>query len=476
MTCKTPDVEEPFITGSTISIVDADAGLTTLRDLCHYPGGVYDLTWAADKLYFGSGTPAGTMFCGFAAYAVSTSGAGSYENVGFGIEDDVKHFMQADGRVVVEVEHGIESRLSLLSGQVLYRETEDLEAFDVAFKGDSRPILATATSKCNQPVEVFTITGGNGKVQVSNHVAAIKNNLGTCGFLSCPSTDGQVDLDSICLTPTAYSSGDDTPPSQPLPTIVLIHGGPTTRLTNAFNTYYYMLTPYLLSLGYGILLPNYRGSKGRGERFGAYNVGGIGKYDYEDIIASTQHAIERGYADREKLLVGGWSHGGLLTLLCSVRNGAHGYGWSFKASVPGASMCDIDAMALTSDLGSLYQVECHEGRAPWNMDASDTRNRRGSALYGFKEAMERNKRTGEMVIPPMLILHGADDSRGHVSNAWGIRRALESYGMPFEMVFYPRQGHIFAEQTFWVDMALRVGRWCDRYIGSGMIGSRIHTI
>ena len=470
VTCKTPDSEEPFMTGSTISVVDA--GLTTVRDLCHYPGGMYDLTWVNDKLYFWSGAPAGTWFCGFGAYAMNnTSGAGSYERVGFGVEEDACRVIQADGRVVIQLEHGLESRISLLSGLVLYSRKECLEAFDAAFKEDAgRPILAVATSNSNHPVEVFTITDDRGTlVQLSNHGSVFTNHkFGTCSFLSCLSMDGQAEIDSLYLTPTADAVSDDAAaPRQPLATVVLIHGGPSTRLTNAFNTYYFMLTPYLLSLGYGVLLTNYRGSTGHGERFGSYSIGGIGKYDYEDIITSTQYAIERGYANKDKMIVGGWSHGGLLALLCSVRNGLHGHGWKFKACIAGASICDIDAMALTSDHGSFYQPQVHEGRVMWNMDHDDTRNRRASAIWAFKEAAERSKQMGEMVVPPILILHGADDARCHVSNAWGMRRALESQGLPFEMVVYPRQGHIFAEQTFWVDMVLRIGKWCDRYIGNG---------
>lgn len=97
------------------------------------------------------------------------------------------------------------------------------------------------------------------------------------------------------------------------------------------------------------------------------------------------------------------------------------------------------------------------------------RNRRASALWAFKDAMDYTKQTGEIVVPPMLILHGADDVRCHIANAWGMGRALESQGLPFEMVIYSRQGHIFAEQNFWVAMAMRVGNWCDQYIGSGTI-------
>jgi dipeptidyl aminopeptidase/acylaminoacyl peptidase len=116
------------------------------------------------------------------------------------------------------------------------------------------------------------------------------------------STDGEVELDALYLTPTSSLIGAH---HRPLATAVLIHGGPNARVTNAFNAYYYMLTPYLLSLGFGILLPNYRGSKGRGQRFASYSIGGLGIYDYADVITLTQSAIDNGYADKEKLLVGG---------------------------------------------------------------------------------------------------------------------------------------------------------------------------
>ena len=287
-------------------------------------------------------------------------------------------------------------------------------------------------------------------------------------FPSCRSADNEVELDALYLTPASHSTGkDDSRARKPLPTIVLIHGGPNTRLTNAFNTYYFMLTPYLLSLGYGILLPNYRGSSGYGEQFTSYTTDGTGIYDYSDIITMTQHAIELGHADKNRLLVGGWSQGGFLTFVCSVRNGLHGHGWKFKASIAGAGICDSDTMALTSDMGRTFQPDLNNGRVAWNMDRDDVRNRRASPLWEFKEAMQRSKEIGETIIPPMLILHGENDARCPVTQAWGWRRAMESYGLPYEFASYPRQGHFFHEQKFLIDLALRVGRWCDKYIGSG---------
>ncbi len=471
VSCRTPDGEEPFITGSTISVVDAS--LTAVKNVCNFPNRVNDLIWANDgKFYFWAGVPANKTLCGFGVYATeSNSTSSDYERVAFGIDDDAVGLTQVNGRVIVKLEHRLESRISLLCGKVLYSRKEELQAFDVAIAPDSdEALLAVATSDVNHPVEVYTMTpSGGAMVQLSSHGGAFADDdFGSCTFLSCLSTDRETEIDSLYLTPTAYASGiNGAIPIKPLPTVVLIHGGPTTRITNAFNTYYYMFTPHLLSLGYGILLPNYRGSSGRGERFASYSIGGAGIHDYADVIAATQHAIEQGYTDRDRMIVGGWSQGGFLSLLCSVRNGSHGYGWKFKASIPGASISDVDAMALTSDRGSCFEPEIHEGRVAWNMNRDDTRNRAASALWAFNDAVERSQQTGEMIVPPMLLLHGANDTRCHVSNTWAMRRALESRQLPFQMVIYPRQGHFFEEQKFWIDMAVRVAQWCQRYIGSG---------
>lgn len=466
--CLSPDIEEPHITGTTVSAIDVD--LSSVEDLCHFPKTVVDLTWAADgNLYFCGGVPPDKGFAGHGVYRTNpTTESRHYERSGFGIEDDSLGLVKGEcGAVFVKVQHRLESRVCLLDGTVLYSRKEELEAFDATIDTENKYVLAVATSDVNRPAEVFILSSGDGAMtKLSNHGQEFADrHFGTCSFLTCPSADGEVELDALYLTP-AISSVDTN--RHPLATLVLIHGGPNTRLTNAFNTYYYMLTPYLLSLGFGILLPNYRGSSGRGQHFASYSIGGLGLYDYSDVITLTQCAIDQGYADKEKLLVGGWSQGGFLTNLCCVRNDMHDGGWQFRAAVSGASICDIDAMALTSDMGSAFEPELSRDGVAWNMDYDDVRNRSASALWAFKDAAQRASLKNAPVVPPMLILHGEADARCPVSQAWGLRRALRCYGLPFELVTYPSQGHIFEEQKYWVDMALRVGRWCEKYIGGAL--------
>lgn len=128
-------------------------------------------------------------------------------------------------------------------------------------------------------MEVYTCaSGAQTVVQLSRQGATFEDRIfGGCTFLNTLSSDDKVELDAVplSLSPTIVS------PSMPLTTIVLIHGGPTSRNTNAVDTYYYFWTPYLLSLGCAILLPNYRVSSGQGEAFASWSIkpSGCGKYD-----------------------------------------------------------------------------------------------------------------------------------------------------------------------------------------------------
>lgn len=476
VSAKSPDIEEPFKTGSLIDILHVQGQL--IHAICKVAQFPKNIVWARDwKLYFITGQPSNKSVAGQALYMIAPQAEqhrkeyyfekrAGYKRVAFGKENDVIDVASFSEGPLSRVECGLADRLYLGTDKVLYECFHDIHAFDAA-KVDEKDdiVIAIATSDVNHPIEVFTTTAsGTGAIKVSNHGAPLQDqDFGSCKFLSCPSTDKEVQLDGIFLSPSGFAS----PPSKPLPTIVLIHGGPTDRNTNRFNAYYYYWAPYLLSLGYSILLVNYRGSTGKGQSFAEYSYKGVGKYDWEDVIAMTNHAITEGYADKERLIVGGWSQGGFLSYLCSVRNGLHPFGWKFRAAIPGAGVCDVDTMALTSDLGGTLEPELNGDRAAWNQKRDFAGNRGASALWQFHEAVQHAKKSGEMVIPPMLILHGKEDQRCPIEQARGMRRALESEGLPFECVTYPRQQHLFSEQNFWIDMLDRVARWCETHIGPG---------
>lgn len=459
---RTPHIESQLTHGSRISIIDLSS--KAVRELCTFPMIVQDLTWAGDSLYFiGGATPENSVTADVVYNIDLTAHSPAYENYAHGEEDCAWNLQKAGKDVTIMVQHGMESHIRMLKGRTLLNRRQEIDSWDAAFTTDSEEmILAVTLSDSNSPPEVFTTTASGGAlVQLSNHGEPIaKRKFGVSSFLSCESHsvkgEESVRLDGIFITPHDRATSKGMP-DKPLPTAVLLHGGPYSRNTNNFAANRYMWAPLLLNAGYGILHVNYRGSSGRGEDFAAYCRGGCGVYDYADVIEMTQCAIETGYADKEKLIVGGWSQGGFLSYICSTRNGQHGHGWRFKAAIPGAGVTDADDMTLSSDIG--YAEADLAGQAPWKCDKSDTTARTGSAIWEFAAAEKKR------IIPPVLILHGEEDKRVALEQAVGFRRALEAARLPFEYVTYPREPHLFKERKHLVDMAERVMRFVDMHIG-----------
>ncbi|KAK2603582.1 hypothetical protein QQS21_004262 [Conoideocrella luteorostrata] len=466
---KNPEIEEPMLTGTTISIVNVETG--EVRDLCTMMNELTNLTWAPDgKIYYISGTPEDKDSGGKAVYVVDpTDASPKYVKIACGEQDDAEDLVVAGDKLLVNRAVRLSSVISEVGGRDFFNKTDtEIWVWDIFWDpSNESPTLAASLSSINSTYEVFIVKEGHSDTKLSDHGRALEGqSFGSCTILTCQSSDGQVELDGLYLTPTAMV-GPNGIPKEPIPTFVMIHGGPTTRNCATFDAYFLHWSPFVLSKGYGVLLPQYRGSSGRGETFGSYSMGGQGKYDYADIVSVTDNAVQKGFADGKRLMVGGWSQGGLLTYLCSVRNGLHDLGWRFNAAVAGAGVCDLESLVLTGDLGSTYEIELSGGLAAWNQSPDDTRARQGSAIWEVAGAVEESRRRGEIVIPPMLILHGDMDDRCPFTQGQGFRRALRAHGLPCEFVAYPGEGHVPKPQRFWIDMLERIGRWCDTYIGPG---------
>ena len=460
---KTPDIESKYVDGTPICILDV--ATKEIEMICTFPNAMQDLVWAQEKLYFiGPVKPEVTVGADCVYMIDLNAEKPTYERCAHGETDCANELKKVGKDAVVCVESGLEDQLCMLKGKTLFKKSKNINDWDAAFTTDSdEMILAITMGDTDSPPEVFTVTASGGAmVQLSNHGEAFKDQtFGIASLISCQSTsvagEEPVRLDGVFVTPHTRA-GPDGKPEKPVPTVVSIHGGPYSRNTDQFNPAYNMWTPLLLSQGYGILTINYRGSSGRGEDFAAFARGTSGIYDQPDIISMTQYAIKNGYADKDKLVVSGWSQGGFLSFLCSVRNGLHENGWKFKASIPGAGVSDGDTLAFTSDIGAVQNDLT--GKAPWQSEMSDTSNRRSSAIWEFAGAVKKGG-----VIPPMLILHGENDKRVPIEQAVGMRRALQSAGLPFEFVMYPREPHLFEERKHLVDMAGRVLRFVNTHIG-----------
>ncbi|CAK7224786.1 hypothetical protein SEUCBS140593_005687 [Sporothrix eucalyptigena] len=464
MTQRSTHADSQYLHGTTASIVSM--GNTEVRPLCHVPRIMWSPVWLHSALYFVGNNISDQDTSGMSIFRVYEAQQ-VVEKVAHGEVDCAAGLVRADDDIVVHVEHGLEDQLRLLLADItLFSQRKRIVDYHVSGTVQNLHV-ALSWGDVNTPTELFSLKVGTRDLhKLSEHgrVLSSASPFGHCHFLSCPTLDTKEMLDNLYLVPTQYVVRDDAeheqPPATPLPTIVIVHGGPYGRRTDAFDAYdpFYLLIQPMLREGYGILVVNYRGGSSRGERFANYARGGMGHFDEPDITASVQHAISHGYADAERLVLGGWSQGGYLAYLSAVRNGGLGLGWRFAGIVAGAGITDWDSMSLTSDVGAGYESQ-FAGGVPWRMDKNDVRSRSGSALWEFKAAAQIGR------IPPMLMLHGERDDRVPISQAWGFQRALDDAGLPFTFVIYPREGHVLRERKHIEDMSERILTFIRKHLG-----------
>lgn len=452
----TPELESGFTEWTDLRKVDISTKQVVTISRCEYePANAFGgngLHWSGDHIYLVANAIARVFETAHVVYSVSVADGKWKREVGGETYDGVG-IHASGGMIVAKVQNDLYDELRTPSGETFFRDLCTVTGFHVMQPGKdtSETVFALIKSTVNRPAEVFTFTSSSREpIVLSSHAGSFTDDVAIALQVHIPSADGDVELDGLFVYPSNKSKADR--PSEPLKTLIHPHGGPYSRTTSCFLPVYGWLQPLIRS-GYAFFMPNYRGGASHGPHFaGPYEVG---TKDYEDIIALTQHIVKQGFADPENLIIGGWSQGGFLSYLSAVRNGTHGHGWKFKGSIAGAGISDWDTMALTSDLPSFQTTLT--GGSPWELDQSVTKTRQGSALWEFAAAAKEGR------IPPMLLLHGQEDVRVPVTQAWGFQRACRKWGLPCQMVTYPRADHLFAERKQFLDLARRVITFCDMH-------------
>ncbi|HEY1583980.1 MAG TPA: S9 family peptidase, partial [Chthoniobacterales bacterium] len=169
--------------------------------------------------------------------------------------------------------------------------------------------------------------------------------LGMVEETKCKSSDG-MEVHGFLVHPPNEKSGTR------LPAILRPHGGPQSQYASEFD----FEKQLFAANGYLVVLPNPRGSTGRGTDYAMGIFATWGSVDVQDDLAAVDDAITRGLADPERLVVGGWSYGGMSTnyLIASTTR--------FKAAVSGASISNVLAGYGTDQYIRDYENEL--GR-PW---------------------------------------------------------------------------------------------------------------
>jgi len=241
------------------------------------------------------------------------------------------------------------------------------------------------------------------------------------------SRDG-LTLPSYLTLPPGVDADANGRPEQPVPMVLLVHGGPWARDTYGFASG----VQWLANRGYAVLQVNYRGSTGFGKAFlnAANKQWGLAMHD--DLIDAVEWAISEGITARDQVAIMGGSYGGYATLA----------GLTFT---PETFVCGVDIVG-PSNLETLLST-IPPYWAPmvkvFHERMGNPETEEGLAL--LKAASPLYK--ADKITKPLLILQGANDPRVKQSESDQIVGAMKEAGIPVTYVLYPDEGHGFAKPT-----------------------------
>jgi dipeptidyl aminopeptidase/acylaminoacyl peptidase len=274
------------------------------------------------------------------------------------------------------------------------------------------------------------------------------------------SRDG-LELVSYLTLPPGAKGEEKGKPENPVPMVLLVHGGPWGRDSWGFNGLHQLLA----NRGYAVLSVNFRGSTGFGKKFvNAGNKEWAAKM-HDDLIDAVDWAIKEKIADPNKVCIMGGSYGGYATLV----------GLTFT---PDKFACGVDIVGPSNILTLLSTIPPY-----WAPVVQMFKDRVGDpgTEEGKKLLLERSPLTHvDKIKRPLLIGQGANDPRVKQAESDQIVKAMQERKIPVTYVLFPDEGHGFARPpnnlAFYAVTEAFLARFLGgRYeaIGDGFEGSSV---
>ncbi|MEB4759985.1 S9 family peptidase [Chryseobacterium indologenes] len=260
------------------------------------------------------------------------------------------------------------------------------------------------------------------------------------------------------MTPITYKSSDGleipaylTLPAgstgKNVPVVVLVHGGPKgPRDYWGYNS----IVQFLANRGYAVLQPNFRASGGYGKKF--QNAGDLqwGKLMHDDITWGVKHLIEKGIADKNKVVIMGGSYGGYATLA----------GLAFTPEVYAAGVDIVGPSNLFTLLDSVPAYWESFRAALYGMVGDPKTEEGKKRMYEASPLFSVDK-----INKPLLIVQGANDPRVKQAEADQIVIALREKGKKVNYILADDEGHGFRKPVNSMAMYAETEKFLSEVIG-----------
>ena len=225
----------------------------------------------------------------------------------------------------------------------------------------------------------------------------------------------------------------------PLPTVVLLHGGPESQERPAFS----ILVQSLVTAGLAVFAPNVRGSTGYGQAFVGLDDLDRREVSFGDVPATVQFLIDTGFSIPGRIGVHGWSYGGYLALVALT--------WWPKLFVSGSSHAGM------SDLLTFFAET-----ETWMAAASVTEYGDPQTDAGLLRELSPLPRF-DRETAPILLVHGEQDTNVPVGESIRAHRALQAVGARSELLLLPGEGHTIVGHHGRISSTQAIVEWHTRW-------------
>ncbi len=236
-----------------------------------------------------------------------------------------------------------------------------------------------------------------------------------------------------------------------LPLVVMVHGGPYTR-GNQWG--WSSNGQFLASRGYAVLEPEFRGSRGFGEKHfrAGWKQWGLAMQD--DLADATRWAIAQGLVDPARVCIAGSSYGGYATLMGLIKDNA-----LYKCGISWGGVTDIKLL-YTGHWSATANTS--EGYKQYGMPALVGDPVKDAAQLEATSPLLQAAR----ITQPLLLAHGGADRRVPIYHGKKFYSAVKETNSNVEWVVYDDEANGWSLLATRVDFWGRVEKFLDQHIGA----------
>ncbi|ELX13665.1 putative dipeptidyl aminopeptidases/acylaminoacyl-peptidase family protein [Janthinobacterium sp. HH01] len=207
-----------------------------------------------------------------------------------------------------------------------------------------------------------------------------------------------------------------------LPTVIMIHGGPTVRDSWSWNKD----VQFLVSRGYAVLQPQFRGSNGFGRSFQTAGYAQWGLSMQDDITDGVHYLVQQGIADPKRICIFGSSYGGYAALWGLAKTPE-----LYRCGISFAGVTDLEMMLTgTSDSNSDKLAKELMRSRIGDIRVSKQKFDQVSPLKNVKD-----------IKAPVLLMHGELDQRVPVLQGERMHKALVQEEKTVKWITFEDAGH-----------------------------------